>query len=108
MSTKIFSLNIIYKKFILYLILDIQNVKYAISYYAGSFSRLTATAPSQREPELKRRFDKPSSGRKGDRPAVEGACVITNKCFLIYAFSLSRLRRQLPPGGSLLRKNILC
>ena len=48
--------------------------------HAFSLSRF-ATAPSRREPELECRFDKPSSGRKGDRPAVEGACVITNKCF---------------------------
>ena len=46
---------------------------------------------------------KPSSGRKGDHEVVEGAHA-TLDWHLLYcnALSLSRLRRQLPPGGSLL------
>ena len=38
----------------------------------------------------------------GTRSVTEGARAILNFDFLCYnAFSLSRLRRQLPPGGSL-------
>ena len=45
---------------------------------------------------------KPSSGRKGDHEVVEGARVTLNLDILrCNALSLSRLRRQLPPGGSL-------
>ena len=45
---------------------------------------------------------KPSSGRKGDHEVVEGAREILNLSeFYCNALSLSRLRRQLPPGGSL-------
>ena len=46
---------------------------------------------------------KPSSGRKGDHEVVEGARV-TLSLDIIHcnALSLSRLRRQLPPGGSLI------
>ncbi len=46
--------------------------------------------------------------RGGTAIAVEGACVILDLCLLLCrAISLSRLRRQLPPGGSLWHKNIL-
>ena len=45
---------------------------------------------------------KPSSGRKGDHEVVEGARVTFSlREFYCHALSLSRLRRQLPPGGSL-------
>ena len=46
---------------------------------------------------------KPSSGRKGDHEVVEGARV-TLSLYILHcnALSLSRLRRQLPPGGSLI------
>ena len=45
---------------------------------------------------------KPPSGREGDREAVEGERVAMEQDpFHRNAFSLSRLRRQLPPGGSL-------
>ena len=38
----------------------------------------------------------------GSRDAVEGACgTVRQNSFHRNAFSLSRLRRQLPPGGSL-------
>ena len=49
---------------------------------------------------------KPPSAREGDHEVVEGACV--TKClYLLHcdAFSLSRLRRQLPPRGSLSRSS---
>ena len=45
---------------------------------------------------------KPSSGRKGDHEVVEGARVTFSlREFYCHALSLSRLRRQLPLGGSL-------
>ena len=45
---------------------------------------------------------KPSSGRKGDHEVVEGARVTFSlREFYCHALSLSRLRRQLPPRGSL-------
>ena len=52
---------------------------------------------------------KPSSGRKGDHEVVEGARVT----FILdirhcNALSLSRLRRQLPPGGSLGQYKPIC
>jgi len=46
---------------------------------------------------------KPSSGRKGDHEVVEGASVTLNLDILhCNALSFSRLRRQLPPRGSLI------
>ena len=40
--------------------------------------------------------------REGDHEVVEGACVTWGSAYLhCHALSLSRLRRQLPPGGSL-------
>ena len=40
--------------------------------------------------------------REGDHEVVEGACVTFSSDQIdCYALSLSRLRRQLPPGGSL-------
>ena len=49
---------------------------------------------------------KPPSGREGDHEVVEGACVTLGLYQLsCYALSLSRLRRQLPPGGSLLKRS---
>ena len=45
---------------------------------------------------------KPPSGREGDREAVEGERVtILRNLFHCNAFSLTRLRRELPLGGSL-------
>ena len=45
---------------------------------------------------------KPPSEREGDRIAVEGAYgSLKSDRFYYNALSLSRLRRQLPPGGSL-------
>ena len=45
---------------------------------------------------------KPSSGRKGDCEAVEGArAALRFVVFHCHALSLTRLRRELPPGGSL-------
>ena len=45
---------------------------------------------------------KPPSGREGDREAVEGERVaMEQNSFHCNAFSLSQLRCQLPPGGSL-------
>ena len=45
---------------------------------------------------------KPPSEREGDHEVVEGARVTFSlREFYCHALSLSRLRRQLPPGGSL-------
>ena len=53
-------------------------------------------------------YQKPSLAREGGPLAVEGACetkggalVLKYRYFFRYALSLKRLRRQLPPGGSL-------
>ena len=53
-------------------------------------------------PQQKHGAQKPSSGRKGDHEVVEGARGTLSLRELYYnALSLTRLRRELPPGGSL-------
>ena len=45
---------------------------------------------------------KPPSGREGDHEVVEGVSATLRLSLLhLSAFSLTRLRRELPPGGSL-------
>ena len=56
------------------------------------------------EPTIRRRTAHKSlpPGGRGTAIAVEGACgTLSSRALYCNALSLSRLRRQLPPGGSL-------